>query len=448
MEELLLELLAGRPSALPAAARGGAWLAFFSETTLVREDSRLALLSAALVLAEAELFSPPPRGDVLLGGRELCNPGEPLLPCWAESGWSTSGVWDKPFFEGVAVLKEAALLVFGGPSLGDGAAAPLFAPSAGPFLCFGSFAAAAWRGLSGSAAAATASTWSPEGAELLGSAPTGFLEWSGSVGLLPSEAASADLAADALSGLASATSPMRSSVGDEECDSREKREGEWERSCSLAACDQDGLAALSLSTSGLAMAEREGNVWRCRPRTAGRPDRPEEERQAAAGEDSDEEEADEEEEAASPSSSLRSPANSADSDSEASEVRREEPDEAWLGGRLPIRRLIQCSHREEETSSSGIGCTSLSSKQYHCPSMEFLQAASTETKLEALGQGAGLRLQVLLLRLAHALGVGDVLVLGSFEQAGGETESGQGEHQRTSGDITHRLELAKVLHAY
>lgn len=49
----------------------------------------------------------------------------------------------------------------------------------------------------------------------------------------------------------------------------------------------------------------------------------------------------------SPSSSLRSPANSTDSEREASEVRRDEPDEAWLGGRLPISRLIQCSHKEE-----------------------------------------------------------------------------------------------------
>lgn len=51
--------------------------------------------------------------------------------------------------------------------------------------------------------------------------------------------------------------------------------------------------------------------------------------------------------ALSPSSSLRSPANSTDSEREASEVRRDEPDEAWLGGRLPISRLIQCSHKEE-----------------------------------------------------------------------------------------------------
>lgn len=49
----------------------------------------------------------------------------------------------------------------------------------------------------------------------------------------------------------------------------------------------------------------------------------------------------------SPSSSLRSPVNSADSESEASEVRLEEPEDAWLGGRLPISRLIQCSQREE-----------------------------------------------------------------------------------------------------
>lgn len=55
----------------------------------------------------------------------------------------------------------------------------------------------------------------------------------------------------------------------------------------------------------------------------------------------------------SPSSSLRSPANSADSDREASEVRLEEPDEAWLGGRLPISRLIQCSHKEELVEPEG-----------------------------------------------------------------------------------------------
>lgn len=28
-------------------------------------------------------------------------------------------------------------------------------------------------------------------------------------------------------------------------------------------------------------------------------------------------------------------------------MRLEEPEEAWLGGRLPISRLIQCSHKEE-----------------------------------------------------------------------------------------------------
>lgn len=49
----------------------------------------------------------------------------------------------------------------------------------------------------------------------------------------------------------------------------------------------------------------------------------------------------------SPSSSLLSPANSADSEREANEVRLDEPDEAWLGGRLPINRLIQCSHKDE-----------------------------------------------------------------------------------------------------
>lgn len=78
MEELLLEL---RPAALFSTARpglpstllaalvldGGApWLTFLSDAALVREDSRLVLLSAALVLVEAELFSPPPLGDVFL----------------------------------------------------------------------------------------------------------------------------------------------------------------------------------------------------------------------------------------------------------------------------------------------------------------------------------------------------------------------------------------------
>lgn len=78
MEELLLELRpaalfsAGRPgllSALLAALdlEGGApGLTFLSGTTLVLEESRLVLLSAALVLPEAEFFSPPPLGDVLL----------------------------------------------------------------------------------------------------------------------------------------------------------------------------------------------------------------------------------------------------------------------------------------------------------------------------------------------------------------------------------------------
>lgn len=77
MEELLLELRPtvlfstarpGLPSALLAALDlegGPPWLTFFSETTVVREDSRLVLLSAALVLPEAKLFSPPPLGDVL-----------------------------------------------------------------------------------------------------------------------------------------------------------------------------------------------------------------------------------------------------------------------------------------------------------------------------------------------------------------------------------------------
>lgn len=78
MEELLLEL---RPAGLLSAARpslpsallaapdlegGPPGLAFLSGTALVLEESRLALLSAALVLPEAELFSPPTLGDVFL----------------------------------------------------------------------------------------------------------------------------------------------------------------------------------------------------------------------------------------------------------------------------------------------------------------------------------------------------------------------------------------------
>lgn len=104
MDELLLEV---RAAALFSAARldlpsfllpafdregGPPWLTFLSGTALARDDSRLVLLSAALVLAEAELFSPPPLGDVLFGGLELCNPGEALFLCWAESGRNTSGV--------------------------------------------------------------------------------------------------------------------------------------------------------------------------------------------------------------------------------------------------------------------------------------------------------------------------------------------------------------------
>lgn len=72
----------------------------------------------------------------------------------------------------------------------------------------------------------------------------------------------------------STTSPILSSVVEEECDSREKREGELERSWSLAEWDQDGLATFSLSTRGLAMDDLEENVCRCRPLTAGRLDKP------------------------------------------------------------------------------------------------------------------------------------------------------------------------------
>lgn len=48
-----------------------------------------------------------------------------------------------------------------------------------------------------------------------------------------------------------------------------------------------------------------------------------------------------------PSSSLRSPISSTDSEREASEVRLEEAAEATLGGLLPGSRLTQCSHKEE-----------------------------------------------------------------------------------------------------
>lgn len=74
--------------------------------------------------------------------------------------------------------------------------------------------------------------------------------------------------------LLSTTSPILSSVGEEEWDSREKREGELERSWSLAEWGQDGLAPFSLSTSGLAMEDLEENVCLCMPLTAGRLDKP------------------------------------------------------------------------------------------------------------------------------------------------------------------------------
>lgn len=48
-----------------------------------------------------------------------------------------------------------------------------------------------------------------------------------------------------------------------------------------------------------------------------------------------------------PSSSLRSPISSTDSEREANEVRLEEAAEVTLGGLLPGSRLTQCSHKEE-----------------------------------------------------------------------------------------------------
>lgn len=74
--------------------------------------------------------------------------------------------------------------------------------------------------------------------------------------------------------LVSTTSPILSSVVEEEWDSREKREGELERSWSLAEWDQGGLVTFSLSTSGLAMEDLEENVCLCMPLTAGRLDKP------------------------------------------------------------------------------------------------------------------------------------------------------------------------------
>lgn len=78
MDELLLEVrpvalssraLPGLVSALlePLDLEGGPpWLTFLSDAVFAREDSRLALLSAALVLSAAVFFSVPPLGDGLL----------------------------------------------------------------------------------------------------------------------------------------------------------------------------------------------------------------------------------------------------------------------------------------------------------------------------------------------------------------------------------------------
>lgn len=349
-EELLLELraavlsstaLPGLPSARLEALSlegGPPWLTFFSAAAVVREDSRLALLSAALFLPEAELFSLPPLGDVLLWGCELCNPGEPLFLCEAESGCNTSAVWDDPFLEGVAVLEEPALLILAGPSLlsfeveadaalldcvrdgdlsmaGDAGeselddveevagrflglfslskpvlAEDLLTPllSAATVLGFASFAAALCLGLTCSAILIKL-LLSPAWLELLCSACSIALECTCSISLLVpallSRRPMADLPPDTLSvlgdpgkqeadRLVSATSPILSSVGEDEWDSREKREGELERSWSLAEWDQDGLLPFSLSASGLAMEDLEENVCLCIPLTAGRDDKP------------------------------------------------------------------------------------------------------------------------------------------------------------------------------
>jgi hypothetical protein len=74
----------------------------------------------------------------------------------------------------------------------------------------------------------------------------------------------------------STASPMRSSVGEEEeWGSREKREGELERSCSLAESGQEGLAPLlSLRARGLAMEERADRGCLCMPRIMDRVESP------------------------------------------------------------------------------------------------------------------------------------------------------------------------------
>lgn len=74
--------------------------------------------------------------------------------------------------------------------------------------------------------------------------------------------------------LSSTASPILSRVGEEEWDSREKREGELERRWSLVERDQEGFEPFSLRARGLAMLEREEKVCLWILRTAGRVEKP------------------------------------------------------------------------------------------------------------------------------------------------------------------------------
>lgn len=322
------------PSARPAALDfAGGPPAFLSGAGLVRE-SRLVLLSGTFVRPEAEPFSPAPLGEDLRWGCELCNAGELPFFCWTGSECNASEVWDDPFLEGVAVLEEPALLLLGGPSLlsfdadaallacdrggslslaGDAGeseledveevagrflgllslsnpvfAELLFTLSVEPCLCFASFATAPWRGLTCSAPAAIL-LLSPGWTVFLCSACAKAFEWRCSINrLLPGllfRDGRVDLAPSIFSDLGepvkqdvdrtvSTTSPILSNVGEEEWDSREKREGELERSWSLAEWAHNGLVPFSLSASGLAMEDLEEKFCLCMPLTIGRLNKP------------------------------------------------------------------------------------------------------------------------------------------------------------------------------
>lgn len=254
-----------------------------------------------------------------------------LLFLCRESRCDPSVVWGDPFLEGVAALEVPPLLVFSGPSLLvlEVAAAPLDCvrdgdlsmageagerelddveegavrflglfslsdptlaevlltpePSTLPFLCLDSF------GETLCCSVVVTALLSPDEIAFLCSACVMALTCTCSMSLflpeLLSRVVSADLPSDSLSSLGevvkyvgdswvSATSPILSSVWDEEWDSTEKREGELERSWSLAEWDQEGFVPFSLSASGLAIEDLEVNVGLCMPLTAGRIDSP------------------------------------------------------------------------------------------------------------------------------------------------------------------------------